>query len=100
MTQLIGVEVVRGTYAANQAYRALVYGGNMQGEVYIYEVMNLEAAFNEQDEEAAVPAPELRLIDMILTQEAYSVRQVTQVGIETFAICSENNKVQIYKHDP
>ena len=52
MTQLIGVEVVRGTYAANQAYRALVYGGNMQGEVYIYEVMNLEAAFCEQDEEA------------------------------------------------
>ena len=47
-----------------------------------------------------MPAPELRLIDMILTQEAYSVRYVTQVGIETFALCSENNKVQIYKHDP
>ena len=29
-----------------------MYGGNIQGEVYIYEVMNLEAAFNEQDEEA------------------------------------------------
>ena len=47
-----------------------------------------------------MPKAELRLIDMILTQEAYSVRQVTQVGLDTFAICTENNKVQIYKHDP
>ena len=47
-----------------------------------------------------MPKPDLRLVDMILTQESYSVREVTQVGIETFALCTENNKVQIYKHDP
>ena len=46
MTALISVEVIKGTYAGSQPYRVLVYGGNSLGEVYIYEVMNLEAAFS------------------------------------------------------
>ena len=39
---LIGVEVGKGNYAAGQPYRVLVYGGNINGEVYIYEVTNIE----------------------------------------------------------
>lgn len=42
MTSLIGVEVGKGNYAAGQPYRVLVYGGNINGEVYIYEVTNIE----------------------------------------------------------
>jgi len=37
---------------------------------------------------------------MILTQEPYAVRQITQVGDQVFALCSENNKVMVMKHNP
>ena len=56
MSYLIGVEVSRGTYAtgltpaSNNSWRVLVYGGNMQGEVYIYEVSNIIEAITQTDE--------------------------------------------------
>lgn len=42
----------------------------------------------------------LSLMDMILTQEPFAVRQVTQVGESVFALCSESNKVSIMQHNP
>ena len=77
MTFLIGVEISKGAYAGGQPFRVLVYGGNIQGEVYIYEVTNLEAAFAFADEAETLAKAELRLMDMILTNEPLAVRQVT-----------------------
>ena len=48
---LIGVEVAKGAYAGpDKPLRVLIYGGNMLGEVYIYEVSNLDEAFAQADE--------------------------------------------------
>lgn len=55
MTFLIGIEVASGTYAGGQPFRVLVYGGNIQGEVYIYEITNLNDSFNFQDDTAPTP---------------------------------------------
>ena len=60
--------------------KVLVYAGNMQGEVYIYEVTNLMEAFKVDDEEAQLPKAQLNLLDMILTEEPHMIRQMTQVG--------------------
>ena len=97
---MIGVEVSKGLYAGQQPYRVLVYGGNIQGEVYIYEVTNIEEALAGADDAESVPSVQLSLIDMILTHEGFAVRQMTQVGANTFAYCQENNTVKILQHDP
>jgi len=55
VTFLIGIEVASGTYAGGQPFRVLVYGGNIQGEVYIYEITNLNDSFNFQDDTAPTP---------------------------------------------
>ena len=48
---LIGVEVAKGAYAGpEKPLRVLVYGGNMLGEVYIYEVSNLDQALAQADD--------------------------------------------------
>ena len=101
MTALIGIEVVRGTYAGrDKPFRINVYGGNAQGEVYIYEVANLDAALANDDDSAPTPQAQLILLDMILTNEPLSTRQVTQVGDAVFALCTENNKVKVVRHNP
>ena len=71
----------------------LVYGGNINGEVYIYEVTNIDAAYAGIDTAETLPKAELKLIDMVLTNEPLSVRQVTQVAPGSLAISTENNKV-------
>ena len=58
----------------------LVYAGNNIGEVFIYELMNLNQAFSVQDEEAKLPKAELRLLDIILTNDKCSVRSCKLVG--------------------
>lgn len=68
--------------------------------MYIYEVANLDEAFAHADSVDKVAQAQLKLVDMILTNEPYAVRQVTQVGEQTFALCQENNKVQILRHNP
>lgn len=73
MTYLIKLEV-------DPENKILVYTGNMQGEVYIYQVMNVMEAFQIEDAESSLPKAELMLLDMILTGDPYSVRQMTQVG--------------------
>ena len=47
---MIGVEVATGSYAAGNLFKVLVYAGNMQGEVYIYEVTNVLDAFSSHDD--------------------------------------------------
>ena len=54
---------------------------------------NLEEALNIQDEEAQLPEAKLQLVDIVLTNEPFVVRQITKVGAQTFALSSENNKV-------
>ena len=100
MTSLINLEVATGANAGGKPFRVLVYGGNIQGEVYFYEVANIEAAFANADDAETLQTAQLTLVDMILTGEPYSVRQVTQVGEQSFAYCTENNKVQIVRHNP
>ena len=78
----------------------LVYGGNIQGEVYIYEVTNIDEALAQADDQEKAAVAQLNLIDMILTNAPFAVRQVTQVGESTFALCQENNKVQVLRHNP
>jgi hypothetical protein len=78
----------------------LVYGGNKQGEVYIYCVSNLHSAFAVQDDSAKLPEATLTLVDIVLTNEPYDVRQIRKVGEKTFAVATENNKVQVYLHEP
>lgn len=77
-----------------------IYAGNSQGEVYIYKVQNLAAAFSQTDEEAPLPAPELLLVDMVLTKEPSVVRKVSKVGAQTFALATENNKIHVMIHKP
>ena len=47
----------------------LVYAGNNNGEVFVYQLMNLMSAFAIQDDEAKLPKAELKFLDMILTNE-------------------------------
>ena len=77
----------------------LIYGGNILGEVYIYEVLNIGEAFSIEDD--APPKAELKLIDMILTEEPFQIRQMKKIGDGgIFALCSEADTLQIVKHDP
>jgi hypothetical protein len=80
--------------------RPYIYVGNAQGECYIYQVANLDAAFHNYNEDAPLPEAELVLIDIVLTKEPFEVRQVTKVGAQTFAIATENNKVHVVIHKP
>lgn len=77
-----------------------IYAGNSQGDVFIYQVLNLDEALNLQDEEAPLPEAKLQLVDIILTNEPFVVRQITKVGAQTFAFSTENNKVQVVIHKP
>lgn len=70
MTYLIGVEMDRHT----KDTKPYVYAGNAQGEVYIYQVSNLDSAFSHDDEEAQLPQAQLDLVDIILTKEPCQVR--------------------------
>ena len=70
----------------------------MLGEVYLYEVANLLEAFAAY--EGAEIKATLTLVDMMLTQEPFAIRQVAQVGENTFALCQENNKVSLMQHNP
>lgn len=80
--------------------KPFIYAGNAQGEVYIYQVGNLDKALSNQDEDAPLPEPELILVDIVLTKEVYEARQATKVGAQTFAISTENNKVHVVIHKP
>ena len=100
MTQLIGVETIKATEGSADS-KLLIYGGNIQGEVYIYEVLNINEALSMADDDSTqIPEAQLRLFDMVLTDKPLMVRQVTKVGETTWALCQETNKVQILQHNP
>lgn len=68
MTELIGVESIKATEGGSTDNKLLVYGGNMMGEVYIYEVINISEALAMADDEGTqIPEAQLRLFDMVLT---------------------------------
>ena len=77
----------------------LIYAGNNVGEVFIYKLENLMSAFAVQDEEAKLPKAELKLLDMILTQDKCSIRSCKLVGDQTFAVATELDKVHIFRYD-
>lgn len=67
--------------------------GNLSGEVYIYTVRNLQQAFDFRDDEKPLIEADLKLVDMILTQEPYVVRGLKNLDPFHFACCTEGNKV-------
>ena len=82
-----------------------VFTGNVWGDVYIYQVANVQAAFDFIDDEAALPEPCLVLVDMVLTKEEFVVRdavwlQGTNSQKPLLALCTENDKLQIWEQDP
>lgn len=78
--------------------RVTVFTGNLMGDLYIYQVTNVEAAFDFIDDEAALPDPCLVLVDMVLTKEDFVVRdavwlQGTNSQKPLLALCTENDKL-------
>jgi hypothetical protein len=61
-------------------------------------VSNLQQAYKSDPEKPLVQA-ELTLVDMILTQEAFVVRDVKRVTDSLFGLCTEGNKVQCWSYD-
>ena len=47
-----------------------------------------------------MPEAVLTLVDIVITKEPYVVRQMTKVGPQTFALSTENSKVQVVIHKP
>ena len=75
-----------------------VFTGNLLGDLYIYQVTNVQAAFHFIDDEAALPEPSLLLVDMVLTKEQFVVRdavwlQGTNSQKPLLALCAENDKL-------
>ena len=75
-----------------------LHAGNAQGEVYIYKVSNLESAFRS-DPENTLPQADLMLVDMILTEEPFVVRDIKMVSNSVFGLCTEGNKIQSWQYD-
>jgi hypothetical protein len=70
-----------------------IYTGNVEGEVYIYNIANFEAAFQDKSEDRPITTPLLNLVDIVLTQEPFVVRDCRKVDDFHFACCTEGNKV-------
>ena len=50
MTYIISLEVDNTQLGKNSIPKTFVYGGNNQGEVYIYEVTNIDEAYQVMDD--------------------------------------------------